>query len=83
MLENALNMLNEMTIAAVQQVTDRNLFAKLGITLLGAELRRCSCQDDKVTLYGCFDLFYDGKTAPKLYEFNTNTPTSLLEAAIL
>lgn len=82
-LENAINTLNEMAIAAVQHVIDRNLFAKLGITPLGAELCRRSWQEDEPTLYGRFDLFYDGKTAPKLYEFNADTPTSLLEAAVL
>ncbi|MDY7523707.1 glutathionylspermidine synthase family protein [Sphingomonas sp. 10B4] len=33
--------------------------------------------------YGRFDLGYDGKSPPKLFEFNCDTPTSLLEAAVV
>jgi glutathionylspermidine synthase len=33
--------------------------------------------------FGRFDLGYDGKGPPKLFEFNCDTPTSLLEAAVI
>lgn len=33
--------------------------------------------------HGRFDLGYDGTGAPKLFEFNCDTPTSLLEAAVI
>lgn len=33
--------------------------------------------------YGRFDLGYDGKGPPKLFEFNCDTPTSLLEASVI
>lgn len=33
--------------------------------------------------YGRFDLGYDGSGPPKLFEFNCDTPTSLLEAAVV
>ena len=33
--------------------------------------------------FGRFDLGYDGSGAPKLFEFNCDTPTSLLEAAVV
>jgi glutathionylspermidine synthase len=33
--------------------------------------------------YGRFDLGYDGTSPPKLFEFNCDTPTSLLEAAVV
>ena len=33
--------------------------------------------------YGRFDLGYDGLGPPKLFEFNCDTPTSLLEAAVI
>ena len=36
-----------------------------------------------MTLYGRFDLAYDGTFAPKLLEYNADTPTSLLEAAVI
>jgi glutathionylspermidine synthase len=34
------------------------------------------------SLYGRFDLSYDGRNPPKLLEYNADTPTSLIEAAI-
>jgi glutathionylspermidine synthase len=33
--------------------------------------------------FGRFDLGYDGSSPPKLFEFNCDTPTSLLEAAVV
>ncbi|MDQ1230452.1 hypothetical protein QE379_001878 [Sphingomonas sp. SORGH_AS 879] len=33
--------------------------------------------------FGRFDLGFDGSDAPKLFEFNCDTPTSLLEAAVV
>ncbi|MET3438882.1 glutathionylspermidine synthase family protein [Sphingomonas sp. 1185] len=33
--------------------------------------------------FGRFDLGFDGQDAPKLFEFNCDTPTSLLEAAVV
>jgi glutathionylspermidine synthase len=33
--------------------------------------------------FGRFDLGYDGSSPPKLFEFNCDTPTSLLEAAVI
>jgi glutathionylspermidine synthase len=44
-------------------------------------LRRSWGRQDK-DLYGRFDLRYDGKGAPKLFEFNADTPTALFEAAV-
>jgi glutathionylspermidine synthase len=34
------------------------------------------------TLYGRFDLAYDGRSAAKLLEFNADTPTAVFEAAV-
>ncbi len=37
----------------------------------------------KQGIYGRFDLAYDGQNPPKLLEYNADTPTSLLEAAVI
>lgn len=34
-------------------------------------------------LHGRFDLSYDGATSPRLLEYNADTPTALLEAAVI
>lgn len=36
----------------------------------------------ELSLYGRFDFSYDGKTAPKLLEYNADTPTSLVESSL-
>ena len=38
---------------------------------------------DEHTIYGRFDLSYDGQGPPKLLEYNADTPTALLEAAVI
>jgi glutathionylspermidine synthase len=38
---------------------------------------------DERTIYGRFDLAYNGRGGPKLLEYNADTPTSLLEAAVI
>jgi glutathionylspermidine synthase len=42
-----------------------------------------SWEREDLSLYGRFDLVYDGKSAPKMYEYNADTPTSLLEASVI
>jgi glutathionylspermidine synthase len=41
-----------------------------------------SWERDDFSLYGRFDLAFDGRTPPKLLEYNADTPTSLVEAAV-
>ncbi|MBW3086254.1 putative acid--amine ligase YgiC [Austwickia sp. TVS 96-490-7B] len=47
-------------------------------------LRRAgeSLAADPPSLYGRFDLRYDGMSAPKLLEYNADTPTGLVESAV-
>ena len=44
---------------------------------------RESWNRDEFTLYGRFDLAYNGASPPKMLEYNSDTPTSLLEAAVI
>lgn len=37
---------------------------------------------DDFSLYGRFDLSFDGESPPKLLEYNADTPTALVEAAV-
>lgn len=46
-------------------------------------IRKAWNDEPPVLNYGRFDLGYDGKGPPKLFEFNCDTPTSLLEASII
>ncbi len=82
-LELATNALHEMCLALVQRVIDDKLFALFLIPPGFEELVVRSWNDDEPTVYGRFDLAFDGSGPPKLLEYNADTPTSLLEAAVI
>jgi glutathionylspermidine synthase len=83
LLESATNELEEMTRRAAQYAIDNRLYSKMGIPELAVPLIERSWEADTPSLYGRFDLMYDGCHPPKLLEYNADTPTSLLEAAVV
>ncbi|MEW6665181.1 MAG: glutathionylspermidine synthase family protein [Thermodesulfobacteriota bacterium] len=74
--------LHEMCLQAVQYVMGRNLFARLGIPEDIAVWVRRSWARQEPSIYGRFDLSYDGQGEPKLLEYNADTPTSLVESSL-
>ncbi len=84
-LERATGELFRLCCAAVEHVLAHDLWERMGIPEAFAPMIRRSWTEDDVALYGRFDLRYGGagSGAPKLYEFNADTPTSLLEAAVV
>lgn len=82
MLEAVTAELHEMTTAAAQHVIENRRFERFALSQWFADYLAASWNDDAPSLYGRFDLCYDGKNPPKLLEYNADTPTSLLEAAI-
>ena len=83
LLESATNELQERCIEAAQHVIDNDLFDKLQIPAHAVPLIVDSWEKDEPSLYGRFDLAYDGHNPPKLLEYNADTPTSLLEASVI
>lgn len=81
-LEAAANQLQEMAIAAAQHVIDANLYHKLGIAARFVPLIEASWERDDPSIYGRFDLAYDGGDTIKLLEYNADTPTALIEASV-
>lgn len=74
--------LNRLCLAAVEHVIERDLFVRLGIgTRAGAWIRE-SWERDDPTLYGRFDLTIGADGQPKMYEYNADTPTSIIEASL-
>ena len=71
-----------MSLAAVQHVIDNKLYAQMGIPASAVPLVETSWEAEPPSLYGRFDLAYCGNGPPKLLEYNADTPTSLLEAAV-
>src|SRR5512140_2080802 len=82
-LEAATNELERMSLAAVQHVIDNKLYSRMGIPDVAVPLIEQSWEAEPPSLYGRFDLSYDGVNPPKLLEYNADTPTSLLEAAVV
>lgn len=82
-LESATYELNDRCIEAVQHVIDNNLLDAFLIPSEFHQFIKDSWEvNDEHTIYGRFDFSFDGKTNPKMLEFNADTPTGLLEAAV-
>lgn len=82
-LEAASNELEQMSLVAVQHIIDNKLYAELMIPDRAIPLIESSWNAEPPSLYGRFDLAYSGGGPPKLLEYNADTPTSLLEAAVI
>lgn len=81
-LEAATAELHAMCLEAVDLVIAKDLFSRIGLGAQAAALARESWRKNEISLYGRFDLSYDGKSEPKLLEYNADTPTALYEASI-
>ncbi len=82
MLESVTNELHEMCINAAARVIEREMFDQFAIPPAFVPLVVSSWNDDAPTLFGRFDLSWDGKSPPKMLEYNADTPTSLIEASV-
>jgi glutathionylspermidine synthase len=63
-------------------VIERAAWDELAIPAAAVPLIERSWRDDEPTLYGRFDLAYDGPYAAAPLEYNADTPTALVEAAV-
>jgi len=82
-LESATYALNDLCLKAVEHIVERDLWNDFQIPPHFVEPIRKSWADDEVSIVGRFDLLYDGINPPKLAEYNADTPTALLEAAVV
>ena len=81
-LEGAVAQLFEMCVAAGDHVVDNDLFDRLRIPPMARPQIRRTWESEPPSIYGRFDLRYDGEGPPKLLEFNADTPTGLVESAV-
>ncbi len=81
-LETATAELWQMYLEAVEHVISKGLFFKFHIPEWFRPAIIKSWEDDFPSVYGRFDLGFDGESV-KLMEFNADTPTSLYEAAVV
>ena len=82
-LEDAASELHAMCLEACEQVMRREWWARLAIPESAIGLVQTSWLATDFSLYGRFDLAWNGSGPPKLLEYNADTPTSLLEAAVI
>lgn len=81
-IELATQTLHGMCLELVQEVIDKRLF---GLFLIPKEFEEYvirSWESREPSVYGRFDLAYDGVGPPKMMEYNADTPTALVEAAV-
>jgi glutathionylspermidine synthase len=82
-IEGATYALNELCLKAVEHVLRHNLWEGFQISPEFVEHIRRSWDEDAISIVGRFDLLYDGQSPPKLAEYNADTPTALVEAAVV
>jgi glutathionylspermidine synthase len=85
-LETAANKLQGMCLAAAQHVIDQRRYEELGIAPEAVPMIEWAWNAEPPALYGRFDVSWGGAgtgAAPKLLEYNADTPTSLLEASVI
>jgi glutathionylspermidine synthase len=82
-IEAATYALNDICLKAVEHILRNNLWEEFQIPAGFVELIRKSWDDEEITLVGRFDLLLGAAGPPKLAEYNADTPTALLEAAVV
>jgi len=82
-LDGAANECHRLCLDACRHIVEQNRFSELGIAPVVADVIRWAWRHGTPDLYGRFDLAYDGAGPPKMLEYNADTPTSLLEAAVV
>jgi glutathionylspermidine synthase len=82
-IEAATNEIQRLSLEAGQRIIDDKRFADFGIPDRAADAIVRAWNDEPPAIYGRLDLAYDGNHPPKLLEYNADTPTALLEAAVV
>lgn len=82
-LEAATAELQRLCMAAIDHVLENGDLDRLSIPASAQSAIRKAWDDDPPAVYGRFDLSFDGSGPPKMLEYNADTPTSLLEAAVV
>jgi glutathionylspermidine synthase len=82
-LEAATEMLHRMCLEAVDRLVADGELGRVFIPEKYRDWVAASWRRRDPDLYGRFDLAFDGRSPPKLLEYNADTPTALLEAAVV
>ena len=82
-IEKATNDLQELCLIAAGHIIDNQRWRDLRIPESAVTAIEKAWESDPPSIYGRFDLAYDGKNPPKLLEYNADTPTTLVEADVI
>ena len=82
-LEEATAQLHRICIEAAGRVIEKRDYSRFAIPEPFHALIDRSWADGDKSLYGRFDLSWNGTGEPKMLEYNADTPTSLLEASVV
>ncbi len=81
-IEAATAELHKLCMQAVKHAIETDRLGELQIPKAFHPAIAASFAADDFSLYGRFDLAYDGINPPKMLEYNADTPTSVLESAV-
>ena len=81
-LEAATESLHKICLDAVDHIVTNKRFEELKIPVAFHDWVTQSWQAREPSVFGRFDLVYDGKGPPKMLEYNADTPTALLEGSV-
>src|SRR5262245_57170765 len=82
-IEAATNQLHQMCLKAAGYVIENKLYDQLAIPANAIPLIERSWEQEPPSLYGRFDLALTQDGEVKMLEYNADTPTALLEAAVI
>jgi len=82
-LDDATAELHRLCLAAVDNVVTNRRFDELKIPAAYHDTIVKSWQAKEPSIFGRFDLAYDGSGPPKMLEYNADTPTALLESSVV
>lgn len=82
-IEAATEELHRLCLTAVEHIVREHRFAELHIPDRAIPYIQQAHEKHHPSILGRFDLAYDGSGPPKLLEYNADTPTMLLESAVI
>jgi len=80
-IEKATNEVHQMCFSAIDYVIKNNRFKDFGIDQKMVPYIKKTWEREDWSMFGRFDFCFDGKKL-KVFEYNADTPTSLVEAAL-
>ncbi|HUR87183.1 MAG TPA: glutathionylspermidine synthase family protein [Solirubrobacteraceae bacterium] len=82
-IEAVARLMTEMLVEAGDYIIEENLFAQMGIPGWAVPRIKETWESEPPMLYGRFDFAYGHDGVPRLLEYNADTPTGLLESAVV